>query len=450
MGDEVRAVRTYLEVEGLRFGDRLQWSVAVDESVLDWPVPALLLHPVVENAVNHGISPRRGPGRIEVRAAAQDGRLHIEIEDDGLGAGGSPRKGSGTALTDIEERLRLSYGSDASLRRDTGGSLGGYRVRIVVPPRRVRPWHDDADPGRRRRAHWASALVRMLGRIPGVELAGEARDGEEALDKIEALAPDVVLLDIRMPGLDGLSVARSRTGLPPVIFTTAYAEFAVDAFAAEAVDYLLKPIEQERLEEALHRAKKRAGLDPAKLQAMVDRLTAGDEVPRVTARARGSAFFFDAREIPRICAGDKYTGFTLRGKTYLLDERLAALELRLGRWDSSASIAPNWSTSISFVLSITPSRVPSWSSKTDSASRSADDVRPGSAGASGWSNGRARRGTLRCPAVPRRAGSDWRVPTRWCASRARIKVVCRDGSCLGSYCARPASILLSSESRRSP
>jgi DNA-binding LytR/AlgR family response regulator len=184
----------------------------------------------------------------------------------------------------------------------------------------------DDEPIARRR------LVRMLGRIPGVELAGEARDGEEALDKIEALAPDIVLLDIRMPGLDGLSVARRQKGLPPVIFTTAYAEFAVDAFAAGAVDYLLKPVEQERLEEALRRAKKRAGLDPAKLQALVDRLTAGDEVPRVTARARGSVFFFDAREIPRICASDKYTGFTLRGKTYLLDEGLGALGLRLGRW----------------------------------------------------------------------------------------------------------------------
>jgi DNA-binding LytR/AlgR family response regulator len=173
----------------------------------------------------------------------------------------------------------------------------------------------DDEPIARRR------LARMLGRIPGVEVAGEARDGEEALDKIEALAPDVVLLDIRMPGLDGLSVALRKKGLPPVIFTTAYAEFAVDAFAAEAVDYLLKPIEQERLEEALHRAKRSAGLDPARLQAMVDRLAADDEVPRVTARARGSAYFFDARDIPRICAGDKYTGFTL-----------GSLEQRLGRW----------------------------------------------------------------------------------------------------------------------
>jgi DNA-binding LytR/AlgR family response regulator len=172
----------------------------------------------------------------------------------------------------------------------------------------------------------------MLGRLAGIEVAGEARDGEEALERIETLAPDVVLLDIRMPGLDGLSVARRKKGMPAVIFTTAHAEFAVEAFAAEAVDYLLKPIEQERLEEALERARKRKGLDPARLQALLDRLIAEEEVPRLTARVRGSAYFFDARKIPRLHAGDKYTGFTLGGKSYLLDEGLSELERRLDRW----------------------------------------------------------------------------------------------------------------------
>jgi LytS/YehU family sensor histidine kinase len=133
LGDEVRAVRTYLELEGLRFGDRLQWSVAVDEALFDWRVPSLLLQPVVENAVSHGIAPRRGPGRIEVRASARDGRLCIEVEDDGAEGPASARSGSGTALADLEDRLRLSYGRAASLARDRGGILGGYRVRIVVP-----------------------------------------------------------------------------------------------------------------------------------------------------------------------------------------------------------------------------------------------------------------------------------------------------------------------------
>lgn len=184
----------------------------------------------------------------------------------------------------------------------------------------------DDEPVARRR------LRRMLGRIAGIEVVGEAADGIEALAKIEELSPDVLLLDIRMPGLDGLSLALARRGFPPVIFTTAHAEFAVDAFAAEAVDYLLKPIEQGRLEEALRRVGKGRAVDPARLRALLERLTRGDEVPRLTARSRGSAYFFDAREIARLHADEKYVGFDYRGRSYLLDESIGSLEERLEPW----------------------------------------------------------------------------------------------------------------------
>jgi DNA-binding LytR/AlgR family response regulator len=184
----------------------------------------------------------------------------------------------------------------------------------------------DDEPVARRR------LRRMLGRIAEVEVVGEAADGVEALAKIEELSPDVLLLDIRMPGLDGLSLALARRGLPPVIFTTAHAEYAVDAFAAEAMDYLLKPIDQGRLEEALRRVGKRRATDPAKLRALLERLMCGDEEPRLTARSRGSAYFFEAREIPRIHSDRKYAGFDYQDKTYLLDESIGSLEERLTPW----------------------------------------------------------------------------------------------------------------------
>jgi hypothetical protein len=132
LADELRAVRDYLEVEGLRLGDRLRWSVEVEDALLDWPVPPLLLQPVVENAVTHGIAPRRGSGRVELRATERDSRLVIEIEDDGVGGGANERRGSGTALADLAERLALSFAGDASLERGPRPQ-GGYRVRIVVP-----------------------------------------------------------------------------------------------------------------------------------------------------------------------------------------------------------------------------------------------------------------------------------------------------------------------------
>ena len=91
------------------------------------------------------------------------------------------------------------------------------------------------------------------------EVAGEAASGQEALEKIEALHPDVVLLDIRMPGIDGLEVARHLVDMeepPAIIFTTAYDEYALEAFKVNAVDYLLKPIRAERLTEALSKTLK--------------------------------------------------------------------------------------------------------------------------------------------------------------------------------------------------
>jgi DNA-binding LytR/AlgR family response regulator len=185
----------------------------------------------------------------------------------------------------------------------------------------------DDEPIARRR------LLRMLASMDDMEVAGEAADGEEALEKIEKLAPDVLLLDIRMPGLDGLSLARRRRAqLPPVIFITAHAEFAVEAFASEAVDYLLKPVERGRLEEALRRARRRSGIDPARLEALLARLTGSDVEPRLMAHSRGSTFFFDPRQISRIDAGDKYTGFSHRGKRYLLDDSMSSLEGRLAQW----------------------------------------------------------------------------------------------------------------------
>lgn len=96
----------------------------------------------------------------------------------------------------------------------------------------------------------------LFGRRPSFDIIGTCQDGLEAREKIETLKPDLVLLDIRMPGLDGLEVARaiSGPGAPIVIFVTAYDAFAVEAFEAAAIDYLLKPVESDRLDQALTRA----------------------------------------------------------------------------------------------------------------------------------------------------------------------------------------------------
>ncbi len=98
----------------------------------------------------------------------------------------------------------------------------------------------------------------LLDSIPEVEILGEAADGSEALERIEALGPDLVFLDVQMPGLDGIAVVRELlargTKLPHIVFATAYDQYAVQAFEVNAADYLLKPVDRDRLAQSIGRA----------------------------------------------------------------------------------------------------------------------------------------------------------------------------------------------------
>ena len=107
-------------------------------------------------------------------------------------------------------------------------------------------------------------LVYLLDQVGGVDVVGQAGNGVEALTTIERLQPDVVFLDIQMPGLTGFEVARrmlGRRGTSQIIFVTAYDQHAIEAFEVNAVDYLLKPVDQARLEVAVDRARRRIASD---------------------------------------------------------------------------------------------------------------------------------------------------------------------------------------------
>jgi DNA-binding LytR/AlgR family response regulator len=170
----------------------------------------------------------------------------------------------------------------------------------------------------------------MLERIPGVEVCGEAVDGVDALARIAELAPDVVLLDVRMPGLDGIEVAARAERLPPIVFTTAYDEYALRAFEVAAVDYLVKPVKAERLRSALERVRESAGSagDP-KVRELLERLVRPPDPRPLTARSGGTLRIVDPREVTRIRAADRYSVIQMRGAELVLDESLATLEERL-------------------------------------------------------------------------------------------------------------------------
>jgi two-component system response regulator AlgR len=121
-------------------------------------------------------------------------------------------------------------------------------------------------------------LVRLLRDVPDCEVVGEAENGREALTKVEALDPDLILLDIRMPIMDGIACAEALARLdnpPAVIFITAFDEHALAAFQVEAVGYLLKPVRREQLNEALARA---ARLNRAQLQQIKEKVSSTAKV----------------------------------------------------------------------------------------------------------------------------------------------------------------------------
>ncbi|MCW8827802.1 MAG: LytTR family DNA-binding domain-containing protein [Gammaproteobacteria bacterium] len=177
---------------------------------------------------------------------------------------------------------------------------------------------DDEAPARDR-------LRRLLGNIDGIQVVGEAADGRTALLANSELQPDLLLLDIRMPALDGMATARELAKLdnpPAVIFTTAYGEHALEAFEAEALDYLVKPVRQERLEQALARVEKRGRVEKE------ENGKAGRS--HLTVRKHGDLQLIAVNEILYLQADNKYVTAYLPGREELLEESLKQLEEEFG------------------------------------------------------------------------------------------------------------------------
>lgn len=132
LGTELELTRRYLEIEQARFGDRLLVTWSVDEAQLETPVPSLVVLPLVENAIRHGLSPKVGPGRLTIAAEADGTSLVVTVRDDGLGAAAPLRPGVGIANT--RERLEALYGERASLEIETAPGEGFCaRVRVPLP-----------------------------------------------------------------------------------------------------------------------------------------------------------------------------------------------------------------------------------------------------------------------------------------------------------------------------
>src|SRR5690348_9186232 len=168
-------------------------------------------------------------------------------------------------------------------------------------------------------------LIAMLGEISDVEVAGEAGNGREAVEKALALGVDALLLDIAMPVMDGLEAARHLQSLespPAVIFCTAFDSHALAAFETAAVDYLVKPVRQERLAEALVRARRqRAGQLAARPLPPSDK-----QRSHLSARLRGSLRLIPIEDVHYLQAEEKYVVVHHARGEDLIEESLKSLE----------------------------------------------------------------------------------------------------------------------------
>ena len=182
-------------------------------------------------------------------------------------------------------------------------------------------------------------IRRMAKDDPEVRIVGECTNGAEAIEAVQALAPDLLLLDVQMPEVGGFAVLEAlRTNgghLPPVIFITAYDHYAVRAFEFHALDYLLKPFDRERFRAAIDRAKRQirrenGGALDARILALLEQMR---EQPRYTERlvvkTGGRVFFLNAEEIDWVEAEGNYVSIHAGKKAYLLRETISGIEGQL-------------------------------------------------------------------------------------------------------------------------
>jgi two-component system, LytTR family, response regulator len=174
-----------------------------------------------------------------------------------------------------------------------------------------------------------------LSALDGIEIAGECASGSQAIDAILSHAPDLVLLDVQMNDCTGLDVVRQvgPERMPAVIFVTAYDEYAVKAFELNAVDYLLKPFDEERLRHSIQRARERiAGQKQTSLAEQMQALL--DSRPqkwpeRIVVRTGERFEFVPVETIDWIESANNYAQLHCKGREYLLGETLTSLESRL-------------------------------------------------------------------------------------------------------------------------
>src|SRR4029079_10474145 len=201
----------------------------------------------------------------------------------------------------------------------------------MITTAKIRALVVDDEPLARRR------IRRLLSRDVEVEVIGDCTNGYEAIETINRQAPQLVFLDVQMPEVDGFAVLESldQETMPFVIFVTAYDKYALKAFEVSAVDYLLKPFDKKRFEQALQRAKARLTTERGselneQTLALLQELKARSQcLERLLIKSGGRAFFLKTDEIDWIGVGGEYVRIHVGAESYLFREGITTIEHQL-------------------------------------------------------------------------------------------------------------------------
>jgi two-component system LytT family response regulator len=338
LDDEIAVLRGYLEIQAVRFEDRLSWDIDVEPAACRGAVPVLLLQPLAENAVMHGIARSQAAGAIRVRARRAGEALEIEmfntgrlLADDGEGIGlANTRARPRTAARRRGEPRARAAGRRGRRARDAAVERGAVSTPAGVAAEPLRVLVVDDEPLARR-------LVRaLLATDPDVSIVAEC-SGVEAAAAIDQHAPDIVFLDVQMPEVDGFEVVeqgggracagdRVRDGVRRAC--AACVRRARDRLRAEANRRC--PVRRGRSHTPRHWRSRGGGATGRTRRRLEQLMRDPARMPNgFLVRARDRTLVVRADEIDWIEASDYYATLHTRGQSHLLRETLSSLERRL-------------------------------------------------------------------------------------------------------------------------
>ncbi len=347
-------LRRYLDIMEVRFQGRLEVSLEIDDDVRNALVPNFVLQPLVENALKHGVdattAPRASrftPGVLATMCCSACATTVLASLPRRTGPAVSGLRNTTARLTQLYgERHRFSL---------RAGESGGTVAEITLPFRSAARQTNERPFAPRRSSSTTSRSRSSASRISSrhdrdVEIVGTASTGPTAVETIRRTHPDLVFLDVQMPGMSGFEVARTLgDAMPATVFVTAFDQHALKAFELAALDYLVKPFDDERFEESLRRARHMIDLEATRrmherildvLQAAPvargdakapEREGAATDAPleRIPVESRGKVKFVPVGDVDYIAASGPYAEVVTASRRYLVREPMQALEDRL-------------------------------------------------------------------------------------------------------------------------